>query len=115
MMVNDLNNVSRKKVTHESAKDAYMKVLVSEKEGWDDYVMRVVEVEVNGYTPQHQHSWPHINYVIEGEGNLMIEGKNHPLKSGTYAFVPDNALHQYQNKGKDTLKFICIVPKRGHH
>lgn len=114
MVVNHFEKVESKKVESPLAKDAYMKVLVSEKEGWDSHVMRVVEVEGFGYTPKHQHPWPHINYVIQGKGNLMINGEDHPLEAGIYAFVPDNALHQFQNKGEETLKFICIVPKKGH-
>lgn len=114
MLVKHLDDCPRKEVSNASAKNAFMKVLVSEKEGWEDYVMRVVEVEKDGYTPKHQHPWPHINYVIEGDGHLMMNGKNHTLKSGTYAYVPDNTLHQYRNTGNGILKFICIVPKRGH-
>lgn len=113
-MVNHLNQCPKKKITHPDAKDAFMKVLVSEKEGWDSHVMRVVEVEKDGFTPKHAHPWPHINYVIEGKGSLMINGEEHPLEAGTYAFVPDNALHQFRNLGDHMLKFICIVPKRGH-
>ncbi len=114
MIVGNINKLQAKKVNHESAKDAYMKVLVSEKEGWDDYVMRVVEVEKDGYTPRHNHPWPHINFIIEGEGTIMINGKDHPVKAGGYAYVPSDALHQYKNTGDKVFKFICIVPKEGH-
>ena len=84
------------------------------KEGWDGYVMRVVEVEPNGFTPKHQHPWPHINYIIEGSGTLLIGDTLHPLKAGGYAFVPGNTLHQFSNAGDVTFKFICIVPEEGH-
>lgn len=113
-MVKHLDDCPKNEILHPSAKHAFMKVLVSEKEGWDDHVMRVVEVNKDGYTPKHKHPWPHINYVIEGQGSLMIEGVDHPLESGTYAFVPENKLHQFKNVGDKVLKFICIVPKRGH-
>ena len=113
-MVGHIHDLIGKKMTHPSAKNAFMKVLVSETEGWADYVLRVVEVQKDGFTPKHHHPWPHINYVLEGKGSLMIDGKEHPLKAGSYAFVPDHALHQFRNVGDDVLKFICIVPKRGH-
>jgi len=113
-MVGHIDDLICQKITHPSANQAAMKVLVSEKEGWQDHVMRVVEVNKDGYTPKHSHPWPHINYVIEGEGSLMINGVEHPLKAGSYAFVPDNALHQFRNVGDSMFKFICIVPKRGH-
>ncbi|HKL47701.1 MAG TPA: cupin domain-containing protein [Candidatus Izemoplasmatales bacterium] len=114
-MVKHLAETEKNRITNKQAKNAFMKVLVSEKEGWDDYVMRVVEVDKDGFTPKHQHPWPHINYVIEGKGDIMIEGENHSVKAGSYAFVPNDALHQYRNTGDQVFKFICIVPKHGHH
>jgi quercetin dioxygenase-like cupin family protein len=113
-MVNHLNQTEKKYISNPQAKNAFMKVLVSEKEGWEDHVMRVVEVEKDGYTPKHQHPWPHINYVIEGQGEIMIDGVLNPVKAGSYAFVPADTLHQYKNMGEDVFKFICIVPKHGH-
>lgn len=113
-MVNHLNQTEKKYISNPEAKNAFMKVLVSEKEGWEDYVMRVVEVEKEGYTPKHQHPWPHINYVIQGQGEIMIDGVLNPVEAGSYAFVPADTLHQYKNTGDDVFKFICIVPKHGH-
>jgi len=113
-MVNHLNKTKKKYISNPEAKNAFMKVLVSEKEGWEDYVMRVVEVEKEGYTPKHQHPWPHINYVIQGQGEIMIDGVLNPVEAGSYAFVPADTLHQYKNTGDDVFKFICIVPKHGH-
>ena len=114
MIVGNIHELEGKLITHPAADNAWMKVLVSPKEGWEDYVMRVVEVGENGYTPKHSHPWPHINYIIEGSGELMINGKINPVTAGSYAFVPDNALHQFKNVGKVLFKFICIVPKEGH-
>lgn len=115
MIVKNSKDLDRIEVTHHSAANAFMKVLVSPEEGWDGYVMRVVEVEKGGFTPKHSHPWPHINYFIEGTGELMIDGINHPVEAGSYSFVPDNALHQFRNKGDSIFKFICIVPKEGHY
>jgi len=113
-MVNHVNNLVQKEIKHPSALNAAMKVLVSPKDGWEGYVMRVVEVQVNGYTPNHSHPWPHINYFLEGNGELMIDGVFNKVEAGSYAFVPANAQHQFRNTGNDTLKFICIVPEEGH-
>jgi quercetin dioxygenase-like cupin family protein len=101
-------------VTHPSAKDAQMKALVGEQEGWASHVMRVVEVEEGGYTPKHSHPWPHINYMLEGQGEIMIDGETYPVEAGSYAYVPSDKLHQFRNKGNQIFKFICIVPKEGH-
>ncbi|MBK5239646.1 cupin domain-containing protein [Clostridium sp.] len=90
------------------------KVLVSSETGWDDYVMRVFQVSENGYSGRHSHDYPHIVYTLEGTGTLFLDGKDYPIESGSFTFIPPNKEHQLSNKGKDDLKFICIVPKRGH-
>lgn len=95
-------------------RNAAMKVLIGEKEGWSDHVMRIIELGPDGYSPRHSHPWPHINYMVEGNGTLYVEGREHEVKSGSYAFVPANAEHQFKNTGTGTFRFICIVPKEGH-
>ncbi|OJV66351.1 MAG: cupin [Clostridiales bacterium 38-18] len=114
MVVGNFNELLASEITSPEAKNAAMKVLVSPKEGWDGYVMRVIELENEGYSPKHQHNWPHINYVIEGNGTLLIGDTLHELKPGSYAYVPANTLHQFSNVGEGMLKFICIVPEEGH-
>lgn len=96
------------------AKHASMKALVSPQEGWKDHVLRVVTLEKEGYSPKHEHPWPHINYILEGQGEIEIGGIIHPVTSGHYAFVPGNTLHQFRNRGHEPFKFICIVPVEGH-
>ncbi len=113
-MIGHIKQCEALKVEHPSAKDAVMKVLIGEEQGWTDHVMRVIELEKGGFSPKHTHLWPHINYVLEGEGNLFLEGKENPIESGSYIYVPSNELHQFSNRGESTLKFICIVPKEGH-
>lgn len=113
-MIGNVKDLVAKEVKHPLADKASMKVLVSPKEGWESHVMRVVTVEESGYTPKHNHPWPHINYMIEGEGELFIDGVATKVSAGSYAYVPSDALHQFRNVGKGIFKFICIVPEEGH-
>lgn len=114
MIVENEKNVSVIEVNSSEAKFTSMKALVSPIEGWEGYVMRQVEVLEGGYTPKHSHPWPHINYFVEGKGELMIDGKINPVTAGSFAFVPNDALHQFRNVGKTAFKFLCIVPEKGH-
>lgn len=111
MIVSNIKNIDEIKVDLPGAQNAFMRVLVGPKEGWEDYVMRIFELEENGYSPRHTHDWPHINYIIEGEGTLQIGEELYPIAAGGYAYVPAMMLHQFKNTGKDRLKFICIIPK----
>ena len=113
-MIKHITDVEAKLITHPSSSNAYMKALVGKEEGWEDYVMRIIEVKKDGYTPKHQHPWPHVNFVLEGEGEVLIDGEIHPVNAGSFGYVEANALHQFKNRGKKDFKFICIVPKEGH-
>lgn len=113
-MIGHLNDLEPKVLTSTEVKNASIKVLVSPKEGWEGYVMRVLDVEKEGYTPKHSHPWPHINYVISGEGELFLGGEVTKVTAGSYAYIPGNTLHQFKNVGASTFSFICIVPEEGH-
>lgn len=114
MTVYHENDVENIRFNNPEAKEASMRTLISPEDGWDGYVMRVLELAEGGYSPKHTHPWPHINYILEGEGILFIDGDEHHVKKGSNAYVPENKLHQFKNAGKGIFKFICIVPEIGH-
>ena len=114
MIVSHKDKVEFKKVDSPEAKSAAMKAIISPNEGWKGHVMRIVELEEGGYTPRHSHPWPHINYMVSGKGILHIDGEDHEVEAGSYAYVPSDKLHQFKNRGKDKFEFICIVPGEGH-
>ena len=95
-------------------KNAAMKVLIGPKEGWTDHVMRIIELGPEGHSPKHNHPWPHINYMLEGNGVLRIEDQEHAVEPGSYAYVPAGKEHQFRNAGGGKFRFICIVPEEGH-
>lgn len=89
------------------------KVLVSPNEGWEGWVMRLFELGANGCSPKHSHPWPHINYILGGQGRLHLDGTDYELGAGSYAYVPAGALHQFLNIGSEEFRFLCIVPEEG--
>lgn len=88
-------------------------VLVGPKQGWDSHVMRLFTLKQGGKAPHHAHPWQHIIYALEGEGNLMMDGKDYPLHPHTTAYVPQDIIHQISNAGEGNFVFICIVPEYG--
>lgn len=114
MIVGNYDHLEWKAMLGDGIKDAFVKVVVSPKEGWNDYVMRIFKLLPGGNTPKHTHEWPHINYIIKGKGVLYLDGKENEICGGSYAFVPGNELHQFRNLGEEDLEFICIVPTAGH-
>lgn len=114
MIVSHKSKLEGIKIQNPEVKNGEMKVLISPKEGWDGYVMRVFKLSKDGHSPRHTHDWPHINYIIKGKGTVHMDGTDYDIAEGSYAYVPANTLHQFINTGNEDLEFICIVPEEGH-
>lgn len=113
-IIREMDAIKSNVMNDSTVRDASIKVLIGPEEGWDSHVMRGVEIGEGGYSPLHNHPWPHINYIIEGEGSLLINGAENPIKKGSVACIPPGETHQFKNTGKEKLVLICIVPKEGH-
>lgn len=113
MPVRYLNEMPKIDMSPSGAKNAVKQVAIGPEEGWEDHVMRIMTVEEHGNTPRHTHDWPHINYIISGQGTLLIDGEEHHVQQGACAYVPSGADHSFVNTGAEPLQFICIVPKKG--
>jgi len=111
MIVSHVRDVLGIRMDNDQIKNAVKKVLISPTEGWEGHVMREFELGQGGYTPRHTHPWPHINYILEGEGTLHLDGQDYLLTAGALPYVPSDKLHQFTNTGKSRFAFICIVPE----
>ena len=89
------------------------KVVVGPKEGFDEGVLRLFILGPGGHSPKHTHDWYHVNWIVRGKGILHIDGEDHPVEPGSYAYVPGNALHQFRNAGEgdENFAFLCWVPR----
>ncbi len=113
MIVAHARDVLGTRIDNDQIKNAVKKVLVSPAQGWEGWVMRVFELGEGGYSPRHSHPWPHINYILQGQGTLHLDGQDYSLEPGSFAYVPGNTEHQFRNRGPETFAFICIVPEEG--
>jgi quercetin dioxygenase-like cupin family protein len=111
--ISHIDKLARKQITAEGAQGVIKQVALGPEQGWEDHVMRVFTLMNRGNTPRHQHPWPHINYVIKGEGVLFHDGEETPIEAGSVAYVPANTVHQFRSTTDEELVFICIVPKDG--
>jgi quercetin dioxygenase-like cupin family protein len=91
-------------------KGVTMKLLVGRDDNAPTFAMRHFSVNVDGYTPMHQHPWEHEVLVLSGEGELECGSEVLPISTGDGLFIPSNDLHQFRNKGTEPLEFLCIVP-----
>jgi quercetin dioxygenase-like cupin family protein len=113
MFISHIDNIESTKIESAKAEGVQKQVPIGPEQGWEDHVMRVFTVEPGGHTPRHAHPWPHINYVLTGEGELYHEGEASGVRPGSVAYLPGGTEHQFRNTGEEPLKFICIVPAEG--
>jgi len=79
--------------------------VISEKDGAENFYMRVIEVEPGGQGPPlHDHPYEHEMYILEGQGTVVGEDGEKSFKSGDVIFIPPNEKHQLKHKA--ALRFI---------
>lgn len=113
MYVDKVKNIKSVKVEAPGVANVLKRVLVSPEQGWEGWVMRHFTLGAEGYTPRHTHSWPHIIYILSGNGTLLLGEKEHEVENGCTAYIPGGAEHQFRNPGGEDFSFICIVPEEG--
>lgn len=110
MKLEHYTNVPLEDVVMEGAKGAKIRWLIAQKDGAPNFATRMFEVDVDGHTPFHSHSWEHQNYILEGEGVLVTENGDKPFKPGDVIYVPPLMKHSYKNTGDSLMRFLCIIP-----
>lgn len=83
-------------------------------DGAPNYALRVIEVAPGGHTPRHAHPYEHENFVIEGQGRVLLNGQWHEVGPGSVIFVPAGMEHTYENTGETPFRFLCGIPTSRH-
>jgi len=91
-------------------KDTKVRWVISDKDGAENFAMRVFEIQPGGHTPLHQHDWEHEIFVLEGEGVTKNKKNKVQFKKGDVFFIPSMEWHQFQNTSDKLLKIICLIP-----
>lgn len=94
----------------QGVKDVKLRWLISKKDGAEHFAMRLFEIKPGGYTPLHQHDWEHEVFILEGSGVTRDKTSEESFRGGDVFFVPAMEWHQFVNTGKETLKFLCLIP-----
>jgi quercetin dioxygenase-like cupin family protein len=104
------SDIELEEPNEQGIKDVKLRWLITDKDGAKNFAMRLFEIKPEGYTPLHQHDWEHEVFVLEGYGITRSKTSEVPFKSGDVFFVPPMEWHQFVNKSKETLKFLCLIP-----
>jgi quercetin dioxygenase-like cupin family protein len=72
-------------------------------------VVARVELDAGGSAGRHSHPGDEISYVLEGEGELRIDGEDpRRVKAGESFVIPAGTVHDALNVGKGTLKLVGV-------
>lgn len=63
-----------------------------------------------GHLCAHRHVQAEIYYIIEGEGELTIDGVKSKVMKGSSVFIPSNAEHAIANTGSEELRWFYVFP-----
>ena len=112
MYVTRLDKIEKTISGSEGAKGVFKQIPLSRKDGVPTFSFRVFSIEPGGHTPFHQHEFEHMNYVINGEGILVAEDREHELREGDFALILAGEKHQFRNSSENqNLLIICAVPR----
>jgi quercetin dioxygenase-like cupin family protein len=68
-----------------------------------------VEISPGAAAGRHTHPGEEITYVIEGEGELLIDGQPaRKVKAGEGFIVPSGAKHDARNTGNQVMKLAAV-------
>lgn len=110
MKITRLDECVTEQVVMEGVKGALKQVPIGKADGAPNFSIRVFTLEPGGYTPHHEHQSEHLNYVLQGRGELIDGEVPKPIREGDYVLIEPNERHQYRNTGKSPLVFMCMVP-----
>ena len=61
-----------------------------------------------GEFPEHEDPYAHIFFILEGEGEAVLEGRKIPFRKGTALTVEAGQKHSYRNVGPADLLLITL-------
>ena len=56
-----------------------------------------------------------IYYVLEGRGRMTLDGQQREVGPGDAIAIPPGAVHQIENTGAETLRFLCCCAPPYEH
>lgn len=111
MKVRNFNRVEKRGAfLKDKAKGVSMRVAISEEDGAKNTIMRILEIDPEGFTPLHTHDYEHLMFVVRGKGVVTDGSRECRLEREDVIFVPSGQAHQIKNTGDTELIFVSVLP-----
>jgi quercetin dioxygenase-like cupin family protein len=86
--------------------------LLGRNDGAPNFEMRKFTIKPGGRIPKHHHpEIEHEQYVLKGRYRVGIGNHVYEVKKGDSIYIPAGTSHWYENKGRESAEFLCIVPR----
>ena len=95
----------------EGIEGASKQVPIGKQDGTPNFSVRVFTLQPEGHTPHHSHQSEHVNYILQGGGELLEGDQPRPISQGDFVLIKPHEKHQFRNTGEGPLVFMCMVPK----
>jgi quercetin dioxygenase-like cupin family protein len=71
---------------------------------------RISMYQPKAYVETHSHKvQEQVYHVIDGEGLMQVDGKNHVVRKHDFIFLPPGVLHAISNTGLTDLVFLVVT------
>lgn len=75
----------------------------------ENIAVTLVEMEVDGFQYIHKHEPEQTYTILEGSGQMTVNGEQRPIRPGDCIFIPSWAEHGLQNTGEAMLKYLSAA------
>jgi quercetin dioxygenase-like cupin family protein len=100
-------------VPHIGLVGATYTILVSGKDTAGRYCLIDMHIPPGGGPPPHRHDFEEMFSVLEGEIEATFRGEKTIIRAGETINIPANAPHQFQNKGAQAARLLCVCSPAG--
>lgn len=108
VLIRNIDQQPDQPVQMEGASGVRMAMMVGRGDGAPHFAMRSFRVEAGGHTPRHSHDYEHEVFIVQGGGEVLLEGAFRPVRAGDVVYVPADAEHQFRTS--EGMRFLCLVP-----
>ncbi len=84
--------------------------LITKEDEAQNFAMRCFEIEPGGQSANHTHDWEHEVFILNGQCLVAFGDQEKRVGPGYFVFIPSKVSHNFKNTGKETLRFLCLIP-----
>lgn len=72
-------------------------------------IVGIVEIPPGAHSPLHRHNCEEIYYVLQGKGEVEVEGQRFPFEAGDAVYNKENTCHRVFNTGDEDLRLLVVA------